>query len=530
MTVRLRASIVAGWLAALGCTGSPRPSDVVVYASGTDLESANPIVTIHPLSRQVQRHALLVTLVRYDSLLEMQPYYARTVVWNADRRRLALSLVPGLMWQDGRPTTARDVAFTLLTARDPRSTFARASDLATIDGVDVHDDTSLVIRFSRPQREVPAVLAELPIVPAHLLSQIPAGELRRAAYNLAPVGNGPFVFVSRTAGQRWILARNDRFPVAMGGPPRIRQLIIAVVDEPTTKFAGLAAGDLDFAGIAPTMASLAARDPMIEVMDYPVLFSTALVFNVHRAPFDDVRVRRAIDLSIDRGRLIAAALAGYATPASGPVPPENPLALRRDAARDVAVADTLLDAAGWRRGADGRRARGRPLTLELLTVGSGDNAVEQLIQADLAERGIRVEIRQMEMAAFLARARAEQKDFDVLITGVPGDLSLAYVRAMFESAQRGGSLDYAGFRSPAIDALFARARTAATDAELRSAWLEVQAALAREMPAAWLFHSRGLQGVSARMRNVRMDLRGELATVAQWTTQGAPVRGAVATR
>ena len=56
--------------------------------------------------------------------------------------------------------------------------------------------------------------------------------------------------------------------------------MVAVVDEPTTKFAGLASGDLDFAGIAPTMAALANRDRAIEVIDYPILFSTALVFRV----------------------------------------------------------------------------------------------------------------------------------------------------------------------------------------------------------------------------------------------------------
>ena len=531
MTGRLTASIVAIALAMVtGCTPFQRPADVIVFASGSDLESANPLVTIHPLSRQVQRHVLFVTLVRYDAALTPQPYYAREWSWSRDRRVLTMTLEPRLRWHDGAATTSDDVVFTLMSARDPRAGYARATDLSSIDSVLAPAMDTVRLMFRAPQRELPRILAELPIVPAHLLRATPIADMRRAAFNTAPVGNGPFRFVERVSGQRWTFTRNTDFPSTMGGAPRIRDLVVAVVDEPTTKFAGLASGDLDFAGIAPTMASLANRDPMINVVDYPVLFSTALVFNTHRPPFDDVRVRQAIGLSIDRKRIIAAALAGYGTPAAGPVPPENPLAAPADLAHDPRRADSLLDAAGWRRGKNGWRAKDRVLAAELLTVGSGDNAVEQLLQADLAERGIRLEIRQLELAAFLARARAKDKSFDLLITGVPGDLSLAYLRAMFETQGRGGSLDYADFHDPRLDALFQKAMDARTEAESRDAWRAVQGELAQLAPVAWLYHSRGLQGVSARMRNVTMDLRGELVSVARWTTDSAMVAKTSASR
>ena len=348
--------------------------------------------------------------------------------------------------------------------------------------------------------------------------------MRRAAFNLAPVGNGPFKFVERVAGAALAFARNPAFPAALGGPPRIDQLVIAVVDEPTTKFAGLASGDLDFAGIAPTMAALAQRDPTMRVLDYPVLQESGLLFNTHRPPFDDVRVRRAFDLSIDRERIVKAALAGYARAASGPVAPESPFALAREVARNARAADSLLDAAGWRRTPDGTRARdGKPLAIELLTVGSGDQAVEQLVQADLAERGIRVEIRVVEFGAFLARARAVPKTFDLLLTGIPGDLSLAYLSAMYESApaRRRARLRRTTTRRGSTRCSRGRARR--RRARRRSAaWHDVQAELARDVPAAWLYHSRGLQGIARRMQGVRMDLRGELASLSRWSVAAAP--------
>lgn len=517
-----RGLAVALALAAATCGAPPRPSDVAVYASGTDLESGNPLVTVHPLSRQVQRYALFVTLARYDSALAPVPYAARAWEWSADRRRLTFHLEPALRWHDGAATTARDVAFTLLAARDPATGYPRASDLAGVDTVVARDDSTAVMTFRAPQPDFPLVLCELPLLPAHLLAAVPRRDLKRAPFNLQPVGNGPFSFVERRAGQRWVFSRNDAFPASLGGPPKLAGLVVAVVDEPTTKFAGLASGDLDVAGIAPTMAELAKRDPQLRVLDYPVLFTTGVVFNVHRPPFDDVRVRRAVNLSIDRERIVRAALAGLGKPAAGPVPPENPLAAGGNVPRDTALADSLLDAAGWRRGSDSRRSKnGRPFDFDLLTVGSGDNAVEQLIQADLGARGIRAEIRQVEMGSFLSMARGADKRFDALLTGVPGDLSLAYVGAMFESSQAGGALDYAGFHTKTLDDLFARARAAPSADLRRAAWADVQNELAREVPVAWLYHSRGVQGLSARLANVVMDLRGEMVTLARWQI-GAP--------
>lgn len=517
-------------VAAAACWSAQRPRNVAVYASGTDLESGNPLVTVHSLSRQIQRFALFVTLAQYDSMLAPVPYAARSWSWSADRRSLTLRLASDLRWHDGVPTTARDVAFTIDAARDPATGYWRAADLAGVDSVRAVDDTTAVIDFRAPQATFPLVLCELPLVPEHLLASVPHADMQRAPFNLAPVGNGPFRFAERRAGARWVFRRNDQFPVSLGGPPKLDGFVVTVVDEPTTKFAGLESGDLDVAGISPTMASLAAHDRMLRVLDYPVLYVTGLVFNVSKAPFDDARVRRAISASIDRQRIVAAALAGYGTPAAGPVPPESPFARPGRPIHDPRLADSLFDAAGWPRAANGSRMRaGRPLELELLTVGSGDNALEQLVQADLALRGVHVDIRQVELGAFLTAARAPTKRFDALVAGVPGDVSLSFLASMFDSRQRGGALDYAGFHSPRLDSLFAAAREARTDSARAAAWRDVQGLLADSMPVAWIYHSRGVQGVARRLRGVEMDLRGEMVSLVRWRTSTV-LNSAVAAR
>ena len=511
--------VVAGIVAGLiGCVAPQRPPDVLVLASGADLESPDPLVTTHPLSRQVQRYALLVTLLRYDSTLAPQPYYARRWQWSNGGRRLTLFLAPDLHWHDGVPTTARDAAFTFLAARDPATGFPRASELASLDTAIAADDTTLLLEFRVAPPALPPLLSELPLVPEHLLGSVPRAALRTAPFEREPVGNGPFRFDGRRRGASWSFTRNPDFPSSLGGPPDLRGFVIAVVDEATTKYAGLVSGELDVAGIAPAMATLAERDALLRVLTYPVLFGTGLFFNTARPPFDDARVRRAVARALDRTRIVQVALAGFGEPTSSPVPPDSPLAWAAAPGRDTALADRLLDDAGWRRGAGGiRRRDGRAFEIELLTVGSGDNVVEQLVQADLAARGIVVHIRQTELGTFLTTARAADKRFDLLLAGIPGDLALSQLNALFATSQRGGSLDYTGFHSPALDAALATATAAPAGSARQAAWLRVQVMLDSLAPATWLYHSRGVQGVTRRLRGARMDLRGELVTLHDWS-------------
>ncbi|MBL0173115.1 MAG: ABC transporter substrate-binding protein [Gemmatimonadaceae bacterium] len=286
----------------------------------------------------------------------------------------------------------------------------------------------------------------------------------------------------------------------MGGPPLLSGIVVAVVDEAATKFAGLVSGDLDIAGISPTMAHLVRNDPMLTLVTPPALFSNVLAFNTTRSPFDDRRVRLAVSLAIDRRRLVQAAVAGYATPSGSAIPPGLPMSGSAPPPLDTSRADSLLEAAGWRRGARGARERdGTPLRVELLTVGSGDMAIEQLLQADLAARGIALKIRVAELTTFLSTVRAPQKMYDVALTGIPADIGLGQLVALFSSTQRGGAMDYTGFHEPALDRALQLARGASVTSA-REQWAAVDAMLSEEAPVVWLYHARGVQGLSRRLQ------------------------------
>ncbi len=476
MTGLVTLGTVATVFAACGGRAARR-GRTVVFASGADLQTVNPLLTVHPFAKQVERYVLLTTLARYDSALVPQPYLARAWTWSGDRKSLVLRLQPGVRWHDGTPTTARDVVWTLSAARDPATGYPRTADFADVAFVNDPNDSTVVVRFAHAQPRFPDVLTDLAILPAHVLDSVPRAELRRAAWNQEPVGNGPFRFVAHEPNRRWIFAADSAFPPALGGPPALARLIIVVVDEPTAKLAALTAGEIDFAGIQPAHAAFVRKDTALEVLDYPLIFPYGIVFNLRRPPFDDARVRLAVALALDRREIVDGYLYGFGSVADGPVPPGipgyvpvRPLPVAADSAR--------------------RLLGGRRLAFELLTVGSGEAALEQMIQARLAAVGFDVTIRQLENTAFLDRVNARRRDFQAAVTGTQGDAGLGYLTTL---------ADEAGLRVPPDPAL-------------------AQQMFRDSLPVVFLYHARGLQGMNRRVHGVRMDLRGELPTVAAWRT------------
>ena len=460
-------------VAALAACGSVanRRGPTVLFASGADLESINPLLTIHPLARQVQRYVLLTTLARYDSTLTARPYLARSWEWSPDRRRLTFHLQTAVRWHDGQPTTSRDVVWTLEAARDPDTGYPRANELADVESVRAADDSTVSVQFRSPQSRFPDLLTDLAMLPAHLLDSVPHANLRRAAWNAAPVGNGPFRFVSHEPNRRWVFAADSTFPVSLGGPPKLQRFIVVVVDEPTTKLAALTSGELDFAGIQPAHAEFVRRDPNLAVLTYPLLMTYGIVLNTRRPPFNQLAVRRGLSNAIDRRELVEGYIYGFGTPADGPVPPMVPNYLPVTAA---AHTSTSLPPTGR-------------IGFELLTVGSGEAPLEQMVQARLRTAGFDVAIRQLELSAFLARVYGAH-DFEAAVLGTPGDLALGYL---------GPLAALAGITIPSDPAA-------------------AQRMFADSMPVAFLYHANGLQGMNRRVHGVTMDLRGELVTVPEW--------------
>jgi peptide/nickel transport system substrate-binding protein len=459
----------------VACGRGPKHPRSVVFATGADLQTVNPLVTLHPFAKQVERYALLTTLVRYDAALVPRPYLARSWHWSPDHRALVFVLESGVRWSDGRPTIARDVAWTFNAARDPATGYPRLDDLSAIAFVNDPNDSTVVVRFATPQTGFLDVFTDLAILPAHLLDTVPPERLRRAAWNEHPVSNGPFRFVLHEANRRWVFEANRDFPAALGGPPWLDRFVVVVIDDPSTKLAALTSGEVDFAGIQPAHAAFVRRDSALALLDYPVLLPYGIIFNTRRAPFDDRRARLAAALAVDRREIVDGYLYGFGIPAYGPLPPDvGTVAPPRPIPTDPDSAAKLLG--------------GHRVGFELLSVGSGEAALEQMLQAQLARAGFDVTIRQVELTAFLDRVYGSSHDFQAAVLGIQGDLGLGYLQTLARIS---------GLRVRSDPVMAAR--------------------LFRDsVPVAFLYHARGVQGMNRRVQGVRMDLRGELPTLTHW--------------
>lgn len=505
----------------------PRRGGTAVVLLGADLQEANPLVASDAATQEVNRSLLFMPLLRYTPELEYAPYLARS--WDMEGDSAAVfHLREDIRWHDGTPTTAEDVAFTLQRVLDPATAFPNASHFAGWQGVDVLDSLTVRVRFT-PRLEPLAGVPLLGIVPRHLLDSIAPEAMRRAAFGKSPVGNGPFRFVSQASNDRWVFEANDAFPEELGGRPNLDRLVLRVLPDPTAQAAEMRRG-------GGHLLLGVSMDPYQALDSLPGLRGIAresglyafIGWNARRPPLDDPRVRRALATAIDREELIQIVRRGQADLGMAPVAPGHwaahpdlaPLPFAPDSSR------ALLDAAGIRnRDADPwlEQPDGQELEVEL-TIPAGvasNQAIAQIVQSDLADIGVRVEIRVLDPSAYYASfAQPANRDFDAAVVGMSAPLDLN-LRDTFHSQRQDASLQMAGYANPEVDSLLDAVAAAHSREEALPALHRIQEVLLEEQPWSVLYFYPQLSIVSERLRGVEMDLRGALLGAGDWWLEDA---------
>jgi peptide/nickel transport system substrate-binding protein len=410
---------VPGWLAAVllvACSSEPRPRPPDVLFVSVEQQSAwvrnfNPVFT-GAGARWPTRAGIYECLELYlPSTGQWTPWLATAHAWSEDLRTLRFTLREGVRWSDGRPFTAEDVAFTFqLLQKHPA--LDSGGVWKFLEAVRAEGPHTVAFQFSRVYLPVFGELAHQPLVPRHIWEQVKDPV---TFTNPDPVGTGPFTEVRVFRNQVYELGRNPHY--WQPGKPAVAALRFLAF--PTNDQANLALveGEVDWAGnFVPSVdRTFVSRDPEHHARWFPLFGSTVFLYpNTTRPPFDDVRVRKALSMALDRERLVDIAMYGYTRPADATALNDSYTAWRdEEAARggwvrhDAAAANRLMDEAGLKRGPDGLRRMpdGQPLELEIEVVGGWSDWVRagQVLVRDLRKLGLQAHLKTYEFSAWYAR-------------------------------------------------------------------------------------------------------------------------------
>ena len=367
-----------------------------------DIDNLNPLLSTQAASSDVAQ-LVFDGLVRYDERGNAIPDAAAAVPTlanrgiSADGKTITYHLRRNVAFSDGVPLTADDVVFTWHAILDPRNNVPNHFPYDLAQSVRARDAHTVVVRLREPNAAFVAFFMRCgtqgSILPAHLLAA--KHDLNADPFNRAPVGSGPFLITRAQPGAVIELAPNPHW---WGPKPALSRITYRIIPNENSLLVALRTHEIDFYYAAPEQqyAQLKGLDG-VTVSTKPLMSYEAVVFNTRRAPFDDVRVRRAAAHVIDWAALaknvyLSVDLSGVTDvfPLSWAFDPSV-----RPYAHDLAAAGALLDAAGWRAQGDGVRTRdGKKLTVLLRTV-SGviprQNA-EVLIQSQLRAAGFDVQI------------------------------------------------------------------------------------------------------------------------------------------
>jgi peptide/nickel transport system substrate-binding protein len=400
----------------------------------------------------------------------------------------------GLRWTFNLKSGVKFQNNDALDASAVKASFARAMDPATKAGI----AASLV----KPIKDIRAVGSSKIVIdlkykyslflqnlasPGATIVDAQVAQKMGKQFGRSPVLSGPWKVTKWASGDHITLTRNAAYawgpPFAGTGPAKLRTVTFRVIPDDATRVAALQSGDIQAAtAIPPSNMKGFASDSAYQNYQYlrPGV-GLFLEFNVTKPPFDDIRVRKALNYAIDKNELVKVALLGQGQAACGPLPPSIPgyWSGMCDYAPslDLAKAKAALAQAGWTPGPDGiLQKNGKPFAFTLYSSAtpSSWNSSAQLIQQQLKKIGITVKIENLEFGTLLSKA---QKGEDVAHLMGYTYQTADILDLWFRSTNIGTGLNLSHVNDPRLDGLISAYQRQVSPAATQKALVQAQKAV-----------------------------------------------------
>jgi peptide/nickel transport system substrate-binding protein len=402
-----------------------------------------------------------------------------------------INLKPGVTWSDGKPFTARDVEFTYQTIMSPSAAVRSRSGFDLIKNFKVAGDHAIEIELSRPF--VPFLWAwqNMHIVPRHLLEG--ESNINTAGFNSRPVGTGPFLLRSRTAGSHAVYERNPNYH---RGPAKVRQFIHKIVPDQLVLYGQARTGEVDYMALVGVPNDRWDEARKISDRDFLVLNSPNvqfIYFNCGKPIFADPKVRRALYIACEMQKSIDDVYFGTYERTLSYLSPGHWAYNKslKDETPNPELAAKLLDEAGWTLGADGvREKEGQKLRFTMSTTAGNPSrqATQALFQQNWKRIGVEMEIRNMP-ASVVWGEYTTRSQFDTLLVAWDPTVGLdpdytARVHSKQIPAKTGVGSNYVQYENPELDRLLELGVTQTNIEDRKATYAKVQEILLRDVPFA----------------------------------------------
>lgn len=474
----------------------------LVLASGRDLGPGNP----HDYSSSfVLLDLLYEPLVRYGSDGAIEPALAESWEISEDGLTWTFNLRQDVMFHDGTSFNAEAVKWNMdrWVGVDSHNWLPTTSRIAEVE---TPDEFTVVLTLNQPY--YPAMQDLTLVRPVRFLSTEAvdqAGEFTEA------IGTGPWRVESLDDRQA-ILVRNEEY---WGEKPALEKLVIEVILDPQTRIAALLSGEVDviggeyLGGISLESLPVLERNDAINILSGDGVISLYISTQYETPPFDDVQVRRALNMAIDRAGISTALFNGKAEPAQNLAPANIPyVTLTGTDVYEYAPeqAAALLAEAGWVPNADGILEKdGNLMQIDLVVDQSSrpeTATMAEVIQAQFKEIGIELEIRAFDYSGWLDIFYA--KDFDLLMRfswGPPYDPHSLLAGAFSTSTNEESTLSYA---DPILDDLISSALASTDEAERQEIYNQIWQRLDDEAAVIPLVYPQRVYAIRSDVEGFRL--------------------------
>lgn len=456
-----------------------------------------------------------------------EPRLAKSWTWAPDSLSIAFSLDPRARFHDGKPVTANDVRYSLKVFTDPKVGSTSAPLLTNIDSVSVRDSLTPVVWFKkRTPEQFYDIAYQILIMPEHAFGAIPLEQLHTSEITRRPIGTGRFRFAKWDAGVRLELVADT---ANYRGRAKLDRLIITPVT-PATATTQLLSGQADFMDIFPIDqaskldSSKNARPVVRPQASYAFMamnqFDPKAKNNAHPI-FSDVRVRRALSMSVDRVGMLNNVFGGMGRLGHGPFPMVFSYgdSTLRVPPFDTAAARSLLDSAGWHIGAGGIRVKnGRPLRFTLLVPTSSVPRLRYgvLLQEQFRKLGVQVDLDQLDAGAM--QARVQGYGFDAVVAGYTPDPSPSGAKQFWSTAGIGpAGQNVLRYSNRGVDALLDSVSSSFDPARMKMYAARAFQKVVDDAPAIWLYDFVVISAVNRRITTAPMRSDEWWANLPDWS-------------